>query len=91
MILTIVPVRLMTPANIDAFARKPKGEWLSKKRQMQGAQGRGMRRTQVRRSDESNCSNAAVGEFLRRHPILTSPGYGLKDCYHLVTKPNRGG
>jgi hypothetical protein len=26
-----------------------------------------MRRTQVRRSDESNCSNAAVGEFLRRH------------------------
>jgi hypothetical protein len=23
---------------IDAFARKPKGEWLSKKRQMQGAQ-----------------------------------------------------
>jgi hypothetical protein len=26
-----------------------------------------MRRTQVRRSDESNCSNAAVGEFFRRH------------------------
>jgi GH15 family glucan-1,4-alpha-glucosidase len=26
-----------------------------------------MRRTYVRRSDESNCSNAAVGEFLRRH------------------------
>jgi hypothetical protein len=26
-----------------------------------------MRRTQVRRSDESNCSNEAVGEFLRRH------------------------
>jgi phospholipid/cholesterol/gamma-HCH transport system ATP-binding protein len=26
-----------------------------------------MRRTSVRRSDESNCSNAAVGEFLRRH------------------------
>jgi hypothetical protein len=24
--------------NIDAFARKPKSEWLSKKRQMQGAQ-----------------------------------------------------
>jgi hypothetical protein len=47
-----------------------KSEWLSKKRQMQGAQGRGMRRTQVRRSDESNCSNAAVGEFLRRHQEL---------------------
>jgi hypothetical protein len=29
-----------------------------------------MRRTQVRRSDESNCSNAAVGEFLRRHQIF---------------------
>jgi hypothetical protein len=40
---------------------------------MQGAQGRGMRRTKVRRSDESNCSNAAVGEFLRRH---------LVDVYH---------
>jgi hypothetical protein len=26
------------PANLDAFARKPKSEWLSKKRQMQGAQ-----------------------------------------------------
>jgi Flp pilus assembly protein TadG len=31
-----------------------------------------MRRTQVRRSDESHCSNAAVGEFLRRHVALIS-------------------
>jgi hypothetical protein len=29
-----------------------------------------MRRTKVRRSDESNCSNAAVGEFLRRLLLL---------------------
>jgi hypothetical protein len=32
-----------------------------------------MRRTQVRRSDESNCSNAAVGEFLQRHQTSYKP------------------
>jgi hypothetical protein len=40
-----------------------------------------MRRTEVRRSDEINCSNAAVGEFLRRHLIL--PGIG--DTIALMT------
>jgi hypothetical protein len=30
---------------------------------------RAMRRTCVRRSSESNGSNAAVGEFLRRHHL----------------------
>jgi hypothetical protein len=32
-----------------------------------------MRRTQVRCSDESNCGNAAVGEFLRRHQRSSIP------------------
>jgi hypothetical protein len=34
------PVRSPTPVEygFDAFARKPKNEWLNKKRQMQGAQ-----------------------------------------------------
>ncbi|MDY6849393.1 MAG: hypothetical protein SV239_09770, partial [Thermodesulfobacteriota bacterium] len=42
---------------------------------------RAMRRTYVRRSGESNCSNAAVGEFLRRHEncIRTSQNSKLKD------------
>jgi hypothetical protein len=44
-----------------------KSEWLSKKRQMQGAQLSRNEAFLVRRSDESNCSNAAVGEFLLSH------------------------
>jgi hypothetical protein len=53
---------------IDAFARKQKERMVKQKNAKCKARNyRGTRRTQVRRSEESDCSNAAVGEFLRRH------------------------
>jgi hypothetical protein len=67
--LTRLPAKVDT--SLDAFAKSIKSGWLSKKRQMQGAQlasNEAYLRTPKQRAD---CSNAAVGEFLRRHHPLT--------------------
>jgi hypothetical protein len=57
--------------NLTSSQKKSKMGWLSKNRQIQGAQiSRNMKRTQVRCNDETICSNAGAGDFFATPSLM---------------------